>query len=373
MVRSSVWCVMTCVRILRIIAGLGISWRIWTCKPNVVRLRCGSHVAWPHYRLCQKHFKVCPYHCKLYDPHYKLCHLTFNTMCNTAQVATPRVRTAAKAEIPHLDDHVSKLHSVGNMTQTKLQDIKAAAIAVGVHNLVVPLNTVTKGMSLSEKGNSAVSISIIILTEQMLVLIPCRESCPFGVRITDNNVHHLVVCWASCSLVLYVLWMLPLCPDLSWFARSSKVWVTSLYQAVLASNFQVRLLSTLSPSEKIRSPEWLIILKIRITKLSRSHELDTSITSCTGSMQIIMGICCSWAIQGACEFCGAGPSTLRDIEKGFEAHKRLGDCKGSRTNSSRDWQQDESVVSQGRGGKTTLSRPSLQMPSWICGFRQSCR
>lgn len=36
------------------------------------------------------------------------------------QVATPRVRTAAKAEIPHLDDHVSKLHAVGNMTQNKL-------------------------------------------------------------------------------------------------------------------------------------------------------------------------------------------------------------------------------------------------------------
>ena len=55
------------------------------------------------------------------------------------------MRTAAKAEIPHLDDHVSKLHSVGNMTQTKLQDIKAAAVAVGIHNLVVPYNTVTKG------------------------------------------------------------------------------------------------------------------------------------------------------------------------------------------------------------------------------------
>ena len=61
------------------------------------------------------------------------------------QVATPRVRTAAKAEIPHLDDHVSKLHAVGNMTQNKLQDISAAAIAVGVYNIQVPYNTVTKG------------------------------------------------------------------------------------------------------------------------------------------------------------------------------------------------------------------------------------
>lgn len=61
------------------------------------------------------------------------------------QVATPRVRTAAKAEIPHLDDHVSKLHAVGNMTQNKLQDINSAAIAVGVYNINVPYNTVTKG------------------------------------------------------------------------------------------------------------------------------------------------------------------------------------------------------------------------------------
>lgn len=33
------------------------------------------------------------------------------------QVATPRVRTAAKKDIPHLDDHVSKLNGVGNATQ----------------------------------------------------------------------------------------------------------------------------------------------------------------------------------------------------------------------------------------------------------------
>lgn len=64
------------------------------------------------------------------------------------QVATPRVRTAAKAEIPHLEDHVSKLHAVGNMTQNKLQDISAAAIAVGVYNIRVPHNTVTKGMDI---------------------------------------------------------------------------------------------------------------------------------------------------------------------------------------------------------------------------------
>ncbi len=62
-----------------------------------------------------------------------------------AQVATPRVRTAVKAEIPHVDDHVSKLQAVGVMTQNKLQDITAAAAAVGVFNIDVPHNCVTKG------------------------------------------------------------------------------------------------------------------------------------------------------------------------------------------------------------------------------------
>ncbi|KAK9825131.1 hypothetical protein WJX81_002021 [Elliptochloris bilobata] len=59
-------------------------------------------------------------------------------------VATPRVRTAVKAEIPHVDDHVSKLQAVGIMTQNKLQDIKAAAAAVGVFGITVPHNCVTK-------------------------------------------------------------------------------------------------------------------------------------------------------------------------------------------------------------------------------------
>lgn len=61
------------------------------------------------------------------------------------QVATPRVRTAVKAEIPHIDDHVSKLQAVGIMTQNKLQDITAAAAAVGVFGITVPYNCVTKG------------------------------------------------------------------------------------------------------------------------------------------------------------------------------------------------------------------------------------
>lgn len=61
------------------------------------------------------------------------------------QVATPRVRTAAKADIPHVDDHVKMLAGLGNQTQQKLMDIQAAAAAVGVFGLQLPHNTVTKG------------------------------------------------------------------------------------------------------------------------------------------------------------------------------------------------------------------------------------
>ncbi|CAL8462805.1 g2338 [Coccomyxa elongata] len=58
-------------------------------------------------------------------------------------VATPRVRTAVKAVIPHVDDHVSKLQSLGVMTQNKLADIGAAAAAAGItYELNVPRNCV---------------------------------------------------------------------------------------------------------------------------------------------------------------------------------------------------------------------------------------
>ena len=62
------------------------------------------------------------------------------------QVATPRVRTAVKPDIPHMDDHVSKLHAVGAMTQQKLQDIRGACEAASIAiNVPLPQNCITKG------------------------------------------------------------------------------------------------------------------------------------------------------------------------------------------------------------------------------------
>ncbi len=55
------------------------------------------------------------------------------------------MRTAVKAYIPHVDDHVSKLQSVGVMTQNKLQNISDAATAAGIYDLHPVLNTVSTG------------------------------------------------------------------------------------------------------------------------------------------------------------------------------------------------------------------------------------
>ncbi len=48
-------------------------------------------------------------------------------------------------DIPHIEEHVSKVECVGLQTQQKLLDISAAAAAVGIHNLSVVHNCVTTG------------------------------------------------------------------------------------------------------------------------------------------------------------------------------------------------------------------------------------
>jgi hypothetical protein len=66
-------------------------------------------------------------------------------MAHAPQVATQRVKTAVKAEIPHVDDPVGKLANVGAQTREKLLDIESAAAAAGVFDLHPPENTVTTG------------------------------------------------------------------------------------------------------------------------------------------------------------------------------------------------------------------------------------
>ena len=57
------------------------------------------------------------------------------------------MKTAQKAEIPHIDEPVSKIENVGVQTQNKLQDIKAAAEQIGVHGLNVVHNCINTGKS----------------------------------------------------------------------------------------------------------------------------------------------------------------------------------------------------------------------------------
>ena len=68
------------------------------------------------------------------------------------QVATARVKGAAKLEIPHLEDHVSKIECVGVQTQKKLEDIRAASAAANVPDLHLPINSVTKGEWVGGRG-----------------------------------------------------------------------------------------------------------------------------------------------------------------------------------------------------------------------------
>jgi hypothetical protein len=50
-----------------------------------------------------------------------------------------------KAVIPHVDDPVGKLESVGDEARKKLLDIMSAALTAGVYDLHPPQNTVTTG------------------------------------------------------------------------------------------------------------------------------------------------------------------------------------------------------------------------------------
>lgn len=58
-------------------------------------------------------------------------------------VATARVRTAVKKDIPHCNDPVSKLNALGKATQEKLRDLRQAAIDSGYEDMDLPLRSVT--------------------------------------------------------------------------------------------------------------------------------------------------------------------------------------------------------------------------------------
>lgn len=67
------------------------------------------------------------------------------------QVATRRTRTAGKADIPSVDDPVSKLEHMGKETVKKLGDLATAAEQAGVE-IDIPENCVQKGAQAAGLG-----------------------------------------------------------------------------------------------------------------------------------------------------------------------------------------------------------------------------
>ena len=58
-------------------------------------------------------------------------------------MATQRVKGASKKSIPHVNDHVSKLTSVGKASQIKLLDMHAVSLEAGIRDLPLELRSVT--------------------------------------------------------------------------------------------------------------------------------------------------------------------------------------------------------------------------------------
>lgn len=54
-----------------------------------------------------------------------------------------------QAEIPHVEEHVSKIDFVGVQTQSKLLDISAAANAMGISCINAVHNSVTTGTAIT--------------------------------------------------------------------------------------------------------------------------------------------------------------------------------------------------------------------------------
>ncbi len=75
-------------------------------------------------------------------------HWTDVTFCCLVLVYTRVVAmkvSVLQPDIPHIDEHVSKVECIGVKTQQKLLDIKAAAATVGIQDLNVIHNTITTG------------------------------------------------------------------------------------------------------------------------------------------------------------------------------------------------------------------------------------
>ena len=75
------------------------------------------------------------------------------------------MRCMLQPDIPHIDEHVSKVECIGVKTQQKLLDIKGAAAAVGIQDLNVIHNSITTG------GQSIPACNVKLLQGSMSSLV----------------------------------------------------------------------------------------------------------------------------------------------------------------------------------------------------------
>ncbi len=94
-----------------------------------------------------------------------------------------------KPDIPHMDDHVSKLHAVGAMTQQKLQDIRGACEAASIAiNVPLPQNCITKGADL------AIVLLAILITLNSQIRCHAQLRVASGVGIAGAKQALMHVC-----------------------------------------------------------------------------------------------------------------------------------------------------------------------------------
>ena len=99
-----------------------------------------------------------------------------HAVSNAFVVATQRVKGAQKAEIPHVEEHVSKIENVGVQTQHKLQDIRAAAQAAGITGLNIVHNTVNTGAVPKPSCTKYMSFEVYNCNRSSLGNLMCHQA-----------------------------------------------------------------------------------------------------------------------------------------------------------------------------------------------------
>ena len=218
------------------------------------------------------------------------------------QVATQRVKTAQKAEIPHIDEPVSKIENVGVQTQNKLQDIKAAAEQIGVHGLSVVHNCITTGTVCQPWRLVTVSNLCSNTMKKYLLCFVCSQ----GLQLSTLKmilVSVLQIAYHAVQLVLTT-------------ARSAKcqmfatfeLCITSVSCALITSStcFAAPLCGL---TEGCNSCQWPLQ---QLNKASLMAVISLPLTFAHRR--------CSWPIQGASRVIRDRPTFARNTEEGAELY-----------------------------------------------------